>query len=163
MIPAKYDYARPWEQADGFTPAARSRKQAKKVNPIGKILRRLFFKVGLVFFAYGIVLVYLTFQSASLGYQIVALEKDIERLQISSARLDYEIAQLSSLDSIETRAQQELGMKKPDMKMAMTIPASTLQAVKAEETQPADVKEEGPGKPLEKVYTALLFLADKAQ
>ena len=158
-----YNYERYWEQQVGPVQVTRSRKKVKKTNPKARVLRRLIVKTGMLLFIYGIIMVYLGFQGSSLGYQIVDLEKDIERLQISNARLDYEIAQLSSLDSIEQRARQELGMEKPDMTVALTIPTSAFVPVNTIEEEAVEEETAVTAKAMDLFNSAIQYIAAKTQ
>ena len=163
MLPVEYNYEIFWEQKTRPVQVTRSRKKTSAANPKAKYVRRLLFKTGILLFIYGIVLVYLAFQGSSLGYKIVALENEVEKLYSSNARLDYEVAQLSSLDSIEYRANQELGMKKPDMSVALTIPASVLAVTKESEPQPEEINPVSSSKAADIINSALLLLTYKFQ
>ena len=47
---------------------------------------------------------------ASLGYQLSRLQNERDTLSIENARLDYQVAQFESLDTIDQIATQKLGM-----------------------------------------------------
>ena len=58
-------------------------------------------KLSVIVFAYALLLVYLCIKSATLGYEIVGLENEINKLNTENNRMEYAIAQNSSLNIIE--------------------------------------------------------------
>jgi hypothetical protein len=64
--------------------------------------------------------------SSSLGYKIERLEKEIQNLETSTYRMEYQIAQKTSLDRVSQIATTDLGMYKPDSSKSIAM------AVKAE-------------------------------
>lgn len=95
--------------------------------------KRLFvIKSAVLLFAYALVLVYLCIKSATLGYQIVELQKQIENLETANKRMEYRIASQTSLQRVEKVAVKELGMYKPDDSSVFQIAAQTEPARKAE-------------------------------
>ncbi len=159
MVQAGYDYLRSSEWEYNQISPEIKKNPRKKSKPKAKKIRSLYVKAGILLLIYAFILVYLTFQSSSLGYEIVTLEKEIERLHVSNDRLNYEIAQISSLDAIQMRA-QALGMKKPDMKESMAIPLSALQVA---EDKPKNTIQNESKKPLEKLYASIMSIKETNQ
>jgi cell division protein FtsB len=113
MIQAGYTYEPAWNEEIVIEPR-KQRIVKKVVKKKANKRKKLLGKLGIGLFLYGIFLVGLCIQSASLGYQIIQLEKDISGLQTENDRIEYRIAQLTALPRIETVAQTELNMYKPD-------------------------------------------------
>lgn len=132
----------------------------KKANKRKKLLGKL----GIGLFLYGIFLVGLCIQSASLGYQIIQLEKDISGLQTENDRIEYRIAQLTALPRIETVAQTELNMYKPDNSIKMAVSgqsnSSSQDSSQVATVDESLVLEDNEGGSLEKLYLSLMQLAD---
>jgi cell division protein FtsL len=121
MIQAQ-SYARNAEGLDRSEQQARTamvRRTYTRVN--GK--RVVVVKAAVLLFAYALVLVYLCIKSATLGYQIVDLEKQIDNLETSNKRIEYQIATETSLQRVEKVAVKELGMYKPDTSSVLQIAA----------------------------------------
>jgi cell division protein FtsL len=160
MVQAAYNYtntslARPLEQPE------QQERRLRKVRRKKNIRERMVVKIGIFIFCYALLLVFLCTSGASLNYQVISLEKDIEGLQTSNSRLEYEIAQGTSLDQIEKAAGKDLGMHKPDLKLSMVAPVSKTEQVTPPvqvQAQPQSQSDQGT---LEKIYSALLMLADK--
>ncbi|HWP98547.1 MAG TPA: hypothetical protein VN426_17025 [Syntrophomonadaceae bacterium] len=158
MVQAAYSYrntslAMPLEEPEII------RRQVRKVHRKKNIRGRMVVKTGLFFFCYGLLLVFLCTAGAGLNYQVISMEKDIENLQSSNARLEYEIAQGTSLDQIEKLAETDLGMHKPDLALSMVAPAASSEPIKSPvQAQAQQASSQGT---LEKIYSALLTMADK--
>ncbi len=136
-------------------------KTIKKIVRKKKTRRSMMVKTGLFLFFYALLLVFLCIKGAGLGYQIVALEKEVDALNASNARLEYEIAQATALGNIEKVALDELGMHKPDLKLSKVVdaPENNLTV----QLSQSNVEARGPVSQgaLEKVYSALLTLAER--
>ena len=122
----------------------------------------LFFKIAALLFLYAAFLVYLCIVSSSLGYQLVELENEVAHMENANARIEYEIAQCSSLERIEAHA-IALGMHKPEesIYMAAALPAaeSTLASSEAGNAVTAHPADKPLAKPLGKLLTGLQQLA----
>lgn len=162
MVQASYKYDESyWElplpQEEAVLGTQRVRKIYRKKNN----RRSMSVKIGLLMFCYALMLVFLCTKGSSENFKIVALEKDIASLEASNARLEYEIAQATNLSDVEKVASNELGMKKPDPKMAKVV--STPEVNRANQAAPVqtvanDLTEQGI---LAKIYSALLTLAER--
>ncbi len=64
-------------------------------------------------FAFSVIGVFLYVHSALLGYEIVELKKEIATLENENRRIEYTIAELSSLDRVQVQAETKLGMFRP--------------------------------------------------
>lgn len=91
--------------------------------------RKLYIKSACMVFGYALILVFLCMKSATLGYQIEKLEVDVQNLETANHRLDYQIAEKSSLNRVEWVAVSQLGMYKPNSRDSK---ASVAMAVKTE-------------------------------
>jgi len=157
MQQVAYKYANTWKEqvdAPGELHARRVVKTTRQHNQHRKIL----VKCGLLVFAYAILLVFLCTKSAGLGYDIDNLNKDISKIATANHRLEYQIAQQSSLGRIEKIATTELGMQNADLKnaIAMQVDSQPIQ-VASQPTAATNMSE----KPLYKIYTSLSHLAQK--
>ncbi len=164
MVQAGYNYAPLWED-EPVAELPRSSRMVKKVSK-RKVNgnKKLLGKIGIILFLYGLFLVFLCLKSAILGYQIVQLEKDISYIQTANNRMEYQMAQMTSLDKIEEVAVNELNMYKPENNINVAVSNihnSSSQdnfntSSKSEEIASADVN----GSSLEKIYASLMQLAD---
>lgn len=164
MVQAGYNYAPQWEEeAAGVSP--RPGRMLKKVTKRKINTRKKFLgKIGLALFLYGLFLVFLCIKSATLGYQIVQLEQDISKLQTSNQRIEYQMAQMTSLQRIEEVAHSELNMYEPDSNINRAfLKTDNLSSrnnpntvSKSEEMASADANRSS----LEKLYASLMQLAD---
>lgn len=160
MVQAAYSYrntslAMPLEEPEII------RRRVRKVHRKKNIRGRMVVKTGLFFFCYGLLLVFICTTGAVLNYQVIGLEKDIESLQSSNARMEYEIAQGTSLDQIEKLAETELGMHKPDLTLSMVAPVASPEDVKPPVQAQSQVRKASSQGTLEKIYSALLTMADR--
>lgn len=121
--------------------------------------RKILVKVGMLLFAYAVLLVFLCAKSASLGYEIENLNKDISKLTTANHRLEYQIARYSSLSRIEKIAVAELGMQRADLKhsIAVKVESKPVQ-VASRQQETASLSE----RPLHKIYTSLSHLAQNS-
>lgn len=158
MVQAGYDYSRHWEPSSVVEPRTKVvKKTHKKVN--GK--RKFVLKLIALAFIYGLILVYICIKSATLGYQIIALEQDIKGYEASNNKLQYYIQENCSLDKIELMAINDLGMNRPNSHLAVALSNNyntTTEAVNQTDEIDISVVEE---KPLYKLYSNLLILAEK--
>lgn len=159
MIQAGYDYAT-WE--DQYVPEPtrqdRSVKRKKVINKHAK--RNVMVKLFIIIFAYALLLVYLCIKSATLGYEIVSLENEINRMTTENHRMEYAIAQNTSLALIEQKAINELGMIIPGTEMGYAVAAiaEPVNPVLTVETADNTVAED---KPLAKLYASIMSLTGK--
>lgn len=162
MVQASYKYDESyWELPLPQEEAILGTQRVKKIYRKKKTRRSMSVKIGLLVFCYALMLVFLCTKGSSENFKIVALEKDIASLEASNARLEYEIAQATNLSDVEKMASSELGMKKPDPKLAKVV--STPEANQVNQAVPAqtvsqDIAEQGF---LAKIYSALLTLAER--
>jgi cell division protein FtsL len=154
---AGYKYSTNWEPLSPKpeTNVRTVRKTCKKVNT----KRKFVIKAGASLFIYALVLVFFCMKSSSLGYQIVALENNIQQIETSNNRMEYQIAQKSSLQRIEKIAAKDLGMYKPGTNEDIAV-ESQQQSVTANRQNPISQSKIAE-KPLNKVYSALQLLAQK--
>lgn len=122
--------------------------------------KRLFvIKSAVLLFAYALVLVFLCIKSATLGYQIVGLQKQIENLETANKRMEYQIASQTSLQRVEEVAVKELGMSKPDDSSMLQIAAQTEPVKKAELSKTSGSKQPITGaSTLQKVYKTIAVM-----
>jgi len=155
MIQAGLDYARNWDPESFYRPAPqvkKVRRTYRKTNPKGKVV----VKAAAALFVYALVLVYLCIKGSVLGYQIVALEKEIHELETANRRIEYSVAEKCSLDYIEAAAQQ-LGMEKASQGIAVAVlPDVEPVTIEQNNTQTPTQAEKNP---LNKLYSNLLMLA----
>lgn len=126
--------------------------------------KKMLFKGIVVFFAYALVLVYLCVKSATLGYQIVNLEKDIHAVETENLRIKYLTENSCSLETVEKIAINELKMTKPDGRIDVALLSPEIKSVTPEkvESNRVEARENQPReKPLHKLYANMAFLATK--
>ena len=119
MQQAQASCARDWN-VDGLEkrqPPQRIKKTVYKTNN----KRKLYIKCAAVVFGYALILVFLCMKSAALGYQIEQLQQEVLSMENANLRLEYQIAEQSSLARVEQVAVAELGMYKPDAKVSMAM------------------------------------------
>ncbi|NLO88976.1 MAG: hypothetical protein GX088_01375 [Clostridia bacterium] len=87
------------------------------------VIKKFFLMVGTLFLllSFGIYYTALTAAVASQGYKLERLQREIEHIQNENERLEYVVAQMSSLDRIEKEAVEKLGMKKPDLERIVFV------------------------------------------
>jgi len=121
--------------------------------------RKIYIKSAFMVFGYSLLLVFLCIKSATLGYQIENLEQDIQGLETANHRLEFQIAEKSSLDRVERIAVTQLGMTKPDAKssLAMEVKSEPIQvaSVSPVTTDDQNISE----KLLNKMFSSLSRLA----
>jgi cell division protein FtsL len=134
------------------------KKTTTKVNH----KRKIYIKSGIILFGYALILVFLCTSSSSLGYKIGKLEKEIKNLETSNSRIEYEIAQKTSLDRVAQVAVADLGMHKPDANksIAMGVKAEPIN-IAMTATSTTDDKSMSQ-KLLLKVYSSLSRLAQNS-
>lgn len=123
--------------------------------------RKLMVKSGVGVFLYAVLLVFLCAKSASLGYEIEGLNKDINKLETENNRLEYQISQKSSLSRVEKLAASTLGMEKLDLNNSIAMEVQSQPITIADQ---ADKNENNTisQKPLYKIYTSLSHLAQNS-
>ncbi len=163
MIQAGYKYEPAWNEEIVIEPR-KQRIVKKVVKKKANKRKKLLGKLGIGLFLYGIFLVGLCIQSASLGYQIIQLEKEISGLQTENDRIEYRIAQLTALPRIEAVAQTELNMYKPDNSIKMAVSglsnSSSQDSSQVATVDESLIPEDNAGGSLEKLYLSLMQLAD---
>lgn len=164
MVQAGYDYSN-WDYQYIPEPT-RNEKRIQKKRKVSKNTRKnVIFKISIIAFAYALLLVYLCIKSATLGYEIVSLENEIQRMETSNKRMEYAIAQKTSLDIIEKRAIEELGMLSPGSEMsyavAVVIPMEKEDMSDTTPPNAAASDNINDEKPLEKLYASLMLLTEK--
>lgn len=163
MLQAESSYARDWRAADFDDITTGSRVVRKTVYKVNN-KRKLLIKLGLVLFGYALLLVYLCIKSATLGYQIETLQADIQNIQTANNRLDYQIAEKSSLARVEQVAIADLGMYKPDDKASIPVEVTEDQTGSvqvASAPAAADENKTLSQKILNTMYNSLSHLAQK--
>lgn len=158
MVQAGYDYANrenQYAQEPNRHDRRLKKKTAVKTNKKKNVITRL----SIIVFAYALLLVYLCIKSATLGYEIVSLENEINRINNENHRLEYAIAQNTSLEIIENKAMTQLGMISPGMDLSYAV------AVASEQINPVLKVENdntiAENKPLEKLYASIMLLTGK--
>lgn len=155
MIQAGLDYSNNWDAESFYRPVPqvkKVRRTYRKSNPKGKI----FVKTGVALFAYALILVYLCIKGATLGYQIVELENEIQQLENANSRMEYSIAEKCSLGYIEIAA-QELGMEKADLGITVAV-LPEIEPIIINENDNSTPSQVGQN-PLNKLYNNLRLLA----
>jgi cell division protein FtsL len=162
MLQAESNYARDWKAYDLPDPITRGRIVRKTVHKVNH-QRNFLIKTGFLVFSFALLLVFLCNVSSTLGYQIEQLNLDIQNLQTANDRLDFQIAQKSSLDNVERVAVTNLGMYKPDDKtsIAMEVKPEPVQVASAAVTAPDDKSLSQ--KILDKMYSSLSRLAQNSK
>lgn len=120
-------------------------------------------KLGIIFFVYGLLLVYLCVRGALLNYAITDLQSEINELNNNNLRMQYRIQELTSLERIEMVAVQELNMTVADWEDTYTIAAAPVK-VDNEDIVNASYKEslvQVGSNPMQGIYNTFLYLANK--
>ena len=159
MVQAGYDYSR-WERPYAPEPTREERRISRKTAINRNVKKNVMIKLSFVVFAYAFLLVYLCIKSATLGYEIVGLENEINRISTENNRLEYAIAQNSSLDIIEQKAITQLGMIIPSTEMGYAVAAvnePVAPALKAGVVSNTAAEE----KPLARLYASIMLLTGK--
>lgn len=157
MLQAATKYADEWSQDIPLQPQPTVRRVTQTTRKVNQH-RKIMLQCGLGVFAYAVLLVFLCSKSASLGYNIENLNKDIQQLETSNHRLEYQIASASSLSQIEKRASTELGMKIAETNPALAMEVQPEPVRIADKTANTGENQMGQ-KPLLKIYNSLLQLA----
>lgn len=159
MVQAGYDYAK-WEDQYVPEPTRQDRRVKRKTTINKHTKKNVMIKLSIIVFAYALLLVYLCIKSATLGYEIVSLENEINRMNTENHRMEYAIAQNTSLDLIEQKAISELGMIIPGTEMSYAVAAVSepVNPVLTVETVDNTVAED---KPLAKLYASIMLLTGK--
>lgn len=156
MVQVGYNYSPDWDSYP-VTQQVEVRK-IRRTYKKSDNRKKFFVTTGFLLFVYALILVYLCIKGATLGYQIVELENQINQIETDNHRIEYNISRQSSLSRIEQVAVTELGMHKPLEQIAVA-------AVNTKKVQPLDVEQEvvaeqSQEKPLRKLYASLVQLAD---
>ncbi|HBQ25599.1 MAG TPA: hypothetical protein DD791_04315 [Syntrophomonas sp.] len=142
-------------------PVRRIKRVYKKTSSQKTIL----LKTGFALFVYALLVVYLCIKVSTMGYEIVRLEKDIDKLQASNHMIEFKIAEQVSLDRVEMLATKNLGMCKPDVSRSIVVAAQKPEPVDlASQTSVADINQNNTKigeKTLQKLYSNLMLLAEK--
>ena len=158
MQQVAYKYKNTWQEQVDSPDELRARKVVRTTRQHNQH-RKILVKCGLLVFAYAVLLVFLCAKSASLGYDIDNLNKDISKITTANNRVEYQIAQQSSLARIEKIATSELGMQRVDLKnsIAMQVDPQPIK-VASQPTAATNMSQ----KPLYKIYTSLSRLAQNS-
>lgn len=157
MVQAGYNHARDLALQPVSEPAKRVRHIRRTYRKVNR-RKEWLIKLGVCFFLYACFAVYLSIKGAVLGYQIVQLENDINKLEAAGNRMEYEVAQKSSLEKIEQLAVTELGMHRPEEHM--TIAGTAIEDIEPNtDNQPESAEAQKAEKPLGKLYASLVHLA----
>lgn len=152
----EYSYSQIKEQ-----PVQRIKRVYKKTNSRKTVL----VKTGLALFVYALLVVYLCIKVSTMGYEIVRLEKDIDKLQATNHTLEFKIAEQISLDKVEMIATKQLGMCKPDVSRSITVAAQKPETVNLASSTTASNTDNSNTKigekTLQKLYSNLMLLAEK--
>lgn len=161
MLQAESSCVRDWN-ASNLPEAVNSVRRIKKTTKKVNYKRKIYIKSGIVVFGYALILVFLCMSSSTLGYQIGKLEKDIQNLETANNRMDYQIAQKTSLDRVAQVAVADLGMYKPDStkSIAMEFKAEPVKVASTGTTTTDDKSLSQ--KLLLKVYSSLSRLAQNS-
>lgn len=160
MVQAGHSYARTWEE-EIYRPTSgetnyqtRVRRTYKRVN----VAKSFILKTCLFVFAYALLMVYLCAKSSVLGYDIVDLQNKISAFDKSNHRMEYQIAQLTSLNRIERIATKDLGMHRSinSSVICMEAPKTNDAVIKASAVKPAQAK----NRTLKNIYKNLRLLAN---
>ncbi len=159
MIQAGYDYAK-WEDQYVPEPTRQDRSVKRKTATNKNAKRNVMIKLCIIVFAYALLLVYLCIKSATLGYEIVSLENEINQMNTENHRMEYAIAENTSLDLIEQKATSELGMIIPgtEMSYAVAVVSESVNPVLKVEMVDNTAAED---KPLAKLYASIMLLTGK--
>lgn len=85
----------------------------KRRNSVREAKARLILNLAVYAIAFAVLGVTLCVKSALMGYEIVELKQEIAQLESENSRLEYTIAELSSLERVQAEAEQRLGMFRP--------------------------------------------------
>jgi cell division protein FtsL len=160
MLQAGYSHARVGEyEAPGYDRGPRQEPRRvlrtyRKTSP-----KRIMLKLGLLFFIYALLAVFLCIKSATLGYQIVGLQTDIDRLEASNYRMECQIAERTSLARIERIASQEMGMKKALQPLEVAV-IEPKKPVEVADVTANTVSNRAADSSLKRIYANLLVLAE---
>lgn len=92
-----------------------------------------FAKLFFLLFLYGMVVVFMSNGTATLGYDVAHLEADVTVLNDQNKRLELEIASLKSLERIEQAAIAELGMVHSGRKDSLLLETDMVAAGASQE------------------------------
>ncbi len=120
MLQAQSSAARDWNYQPIPAPETKTvirRRTVRKTN----YPRKMYIKCALAVFGYALLLVFLCIKSATLGYEIERLEREVAGITTSNQRLEFQIAEKSSLAHVEQVAVTQLGMYKPDYNTSIAM------------------------------------------
>lgn len=118
-------------------------------------------KVGALVFCYALLLVFLCIKSATLGYQIVDLQKQVAQLNADNNIIQYQIASETALPRIQELAEKNLGMYQPDSSTGSVVDVAVQPAAAKKTTVPSANRPQQPKtgeKALTKVYQTIAAL-----
>ncbi len=124
MLQAERVYARDWNVAD-LSEAVLNDRSVRKTKVQVNHKRKYLLKGTAILFVYALVLVFMCIKSATLGYQIEQMTKDVQNLETANQRIAYQTAQKSSLDRVEQIAVANLGMYRPDLNKSISMQVKT--------------------------------------
>lgn len=138
------------KQQHGFMePEASLPSPAKRKRKTSVSKPNLMLNLTVFILAFSVIAVGLYVHSALLGYEIVALKKDITTLENDNKRIEYTIAELSSLDRVQIEAETKLGMFRPQPQNMVSLLCEPQNATvihvsdqKTEQQQTASLKKD---------------------
>lgn len=158
MQQAASRYINDWAQEIPVQPEL-SRQQVTRTTRNVNQHRKVMVKCVLGLFVYAVILVFLCSKSASLGYEIEGLNKEIGNLETKNHRMEYQIAQMSSLSRVEKIAVSQLGMQNAEMNNSLAMEVQP-EPVKVASQPNTDTNSNSIShKPLYKIYNSLSQLA----
>lgn len=158
MLQAQSSAARDWNYHQIPSPETKiviRRRMVSKTNSP----RKMYIKCALVVFGYALLLVFLCIKSATLGYEIERLEREVAGITTSNQRLEFQIAEKSSLAHIEQVAVTQLGMYKPDYNTSIAMAAAVEPVSVASNTYTDADKTSISQRLLDNLYSSLSRLA----
>ena len=128
MVPARKIYEpevihQPIDKAKGI------KRETKKRSRHVVYKRLSLFVAVIMCFVAGIMLEFYYAQAVYLGHKINLLQEEVTNLKLESFYLEEQIAQVTTLDRIESVAVNKLGMVKPDDKNVVALPVTSFPAV----------------------------------
>lgn len=166
MLQAESSCARDWNVYELPLKAPASRELPSNTDPSTasrtaykvNYRRKLYIKGACIVFGYALILVFLCMKSAAMGYQIEKLQLDIQSIETANHRLDYQIAEKSSLARVEQIAVSQLGMYKPQSQSALALEVKT-EPVKVAAAMSSTQENSLSQRLLNRMYSSLSHLA----
>jgi cell division protein FtsL len=164
MIQASHARKIEFDYHNGCIPNKQQSVQIKRVYKKSNPRKTTLIKIGIGVFAYAVLLVYVCATVSTMGYRMVNLQNDIDKLQDANRMLEYKIAEKVALDRVETVAITKLGMCKPDSSRAIAITVSEPETIQVAVQNPTDSHAGNTNiseRSLQKIYNNLMLLAQQ--